>query len=170
VQIKKSNILRKMKNSDQLDRIDFAILAVLQKNARLANNRLADLVGVAPSTCLERVRRLARIGVIRGHHCDVDPKALGVGLEAMIAVRLRRHSRDLVDSFREYVAQLEEVRSVFHVAGGDDFLVHVAVRDSDHLRDLALDSFTTRPEVDHIQTRLIFEYTPTWRMPVMEKS
>lgn len=158
-----------MKSTEHLDRIDFALLMVLQKNARLANNRLAELVGVAPSTCLERVRRLARLGVIKGYHCDVDPAALGVSLEAMIAVRLRRHSRDLVDSFRQYVAELAEVRSVFHVTGGDDFLVHVAVRDSDHLRDLALDSFTTRPEVDHIQTRLIFEYTPTWRLPVVEE-
>lgn len=156
-----------MKSSDELDRIDFAILAVLQKNARVANNRLAEMVEVAPSTCLERVRRLARLGVLRGFHADVAPGWLGVGLEAMIAVRLRLHSRELVDSFRAYVVELPEVRSVFHVTGGDDFLVHVAVRDSDHLRDLALDSFTTRPEVDHIQTRLIFEYTPTWRLPVM---
>ena len=156
-----------MKIEDHLDRIDFAILAVLQKNARAANNRLAETVGVAPSTCLERVRRLTRLGVLRGHHADVEPGAFGIGLEAMIAVRLRQHSRDLVDSFRNHVAELPEVRSVFHVTGGDDFLVHVAVRDSDHLRDLALDSFTTRPEVDHIQTRLIFEYTPTWRLPVL---
>ena len=156
-----------MKIEDHLDRIDFAILEVLQKNARAANNRLAETVGVAPSTCLERVRRLTRLGVLRGHHADVEPGAFGIGLEAMIAVRLRQHSRDLVDSFRNHVAELPEVRSVFHVTGGDDFLVHVAVRDSDHLRDLALDSFTTRPEVDHIQTRLIFEYTPTWRLPVL---
>ena len=155
-----------MKIEDHLDRIDFAILAILQKNARVANNRLAETVGVAPSTCLERVRRLARLGILRGHHADVDPGALGIGLEAMIAVRLRQHSRDVVDSFRNHVVELPEVRSVFHVTGGDDFLVHVAVRDSDHLRDLALDSFTTRPEVDHIQTRLIFEYTPTWRLPL----
>jgi DNA-binding Lrp family transcriptional regulator len=156
-----------MKIEDQLDRIDFAILGVFQKNARVANNRLAETVGVAPSTCLERVRRLTRLGVLRGHHADVEPGALGIGLEAMIAVRLRQHSRDVVDSFRNHVVELPEVRSVFHVTGGDDFLVHVAVRDSDHLRDLALDSFTTRPEVDHIQTRLIFEYTPTWRLPVL---
>jgi DNA-binding Lrp family transcriptional regulator len=154
-----------MTYSDQLDRIDFAIMEVLQKNARVANNRLAEAVGVAPSTCLERVRRLARLGVLRGYHAEVDPTAVGVGLEALIAVRLRQHSRDLVDSFQNYVVELPEVRSVFHVTGGDDFLVHVAVRDSDHLRDLALDSFTNRPEVDHIHTRLIFKYTPTWRLP-----
>ena len=163
--IKFSNIIQIMDISDELDRTDFAILGVLQKNARVANNRLAELVGVAPSTCLERVRRLVRLGVVQGYHADVQPSALGVGLEAMISVRLRRHSRELVDSFRGYVVELEEVRSVFHVTGGDDFLVHVAVRDSNHLRDLALDSFTTRPEVDHIQTRLIFQYTPTWRLP-----
>ena len=163
--IKFSNIIQIMDISDELDRTDFAILGVLQKNARVANNRLAELVGVAPSTCLERVRRLVRLSVVQGYHADVQPSALGVGLEAMISVRLRRHSRELVDSFRSYVVELEEVRSVFHVTGGDDFLVHVAVRDSNHLRDLALDSFTTRPEVDHIQTRLIFQYTPTWRLP-----
>ena len=156
-----------MKVLEQLDRIDFAILGVLQKNARTPNNRLAETVGVAPSTCLERVRRLSRLGVLRGYHADVDSSWLGIGLEAMIAVRLQRHSRNLVDAFREYVVELPEVRGVFHVTGGDDFLVHVAVRDSDHLRDLALDSFTTRPEVDHIQTRLIFQYTPTWRLPVL---
>jgi DNA-binding Lrp family transcriptional regulator len=156
-----------MREIDELDRIDFAILVVLQKNARVANNRLAEMVHVAPSTCLERVRRLVRLGALRGYHAEVDPGSLGVGLEAMIAVRLRLHSRELVDSFRAHVVELPEVRSVYHVTGGDDFLVHVAVRDSDHLRDLALDSFTTRPEVDHIQTRLIFEYTPTWRLPVL---
>lgn len=154
-----------MADKTRLDRIDFDILTILQKDARVPNNRLAAAIGVAPSTCLERVRRLASSGVLRGHHAEVDPSAYGVGLEAMIAVRLRRHSRDLVDAFRDYVVELDEVRGVFHVTGGDDFLVHVAVRDSDHLRDLALDAFTTRSEVDHIQTRLIFQYTPTWRMP-----
>ena len=156
-----------MKVSDELDRIDFEILGVLQNNARVPNNRLAETVGVAPSTCLERVRRLGRLGVLRGYHAEVAPGAVGIGLEAMIAVRLRQHSRDLVNGFRAYLIELPEVRSVFHVTGGDDFLVHVAVRDSDHLRDLAMDSFTTRQEVDHIQTRLIFEYTPTWRLPVL---
>ncbi|MEJ2582800.1 MAG: winged helix-turn-helix transcriptional regulator, partial [Acidobacteriota bacterium] len=61
--------------SGQLDRIDFAIMGVLQKNGRTANNRLAEAVGVAPSTCLERVRRLTRLGVIRGYHADIDPSS-----------------------------------------------------------------------------------------------
>ncbi len=149
----------------ELDRIDFDILGLLQKNARMTNKDLAESVGVAPSTCLERVRRMVDSGAIRGFHADVDPAALGVALQAIIAVRLKHHMRKMVDSFHDHMMDLPEVRGVFHITGSDDYLVHVAVKDSNHLRDLALDSFTTRPEVDHIQTRLIFEYTPTWRMP-----
>ncbi len=154
-----------MGDFSELDRIDFDILGLLQKNARMTNKDLAEAVGIAPSTCLERVRRLVDSGTIRGFHADVDPAALGVALQAIIAVRLKHHMRKMVDSFHNHMTDLPEVRGIFHITGSDDYLVHVAVKDSNHLRDLALDSFTTRPEVDHIQTRLIFEYTPTWRMP-----
>ena len=156
-----------MTDSTELDRIDFGILAVLQKNARITNKELAERVGVAPSTCLERVRRLVENGVIKGFHADVDPGVFGIGLQAIIAVRLKQHMRELVDSFQTHLRDLPEVRGVYHITGEDDYLVHVAARDSNHLRDLALDSFTTRPEVDHIRTRLIFAYEPTWRLPVL---
>ncbi len=158
-----------MSDFPKLDRIDLEILGILRKNARTTNKDLAERVGIAPSTCLERVRRLVDSGVIRGFHTDVDPAALGIALQAIIAVRLKQHMRSLVDSFRDHVMVLPEVLGVYHITGSDDYLVHVAVRDSDHLRDLALDSFTTRPEVDHIQTRLIFEYTPTWRVPIVKR-
>jgi len=151
-----------------LDAKDVLILGVLQRAARIPNKRLAEKVGLAPSTCLERVRRLVDLGVLRGFHAEVELSHLGVGLEAMIGVRLRKHSRELVDSFRRYVFALPEVRQMFHVAGADDFLIHVAVRDADHLRDLAMDAFTTRPEVAHMETRLIFEHRPTWRLPLPE--
>jgi DNA-binding Lrp family transcriptional regulator len=76
-----------------LDRIDRALVRALQKDARLSNKELAAQVGLAPSSCLERVRRLRRTGVLRGFHADVAPEALGVGLQALIAVQLRQHSR-----------------------------------------------------------------------------
>ncbi len=153
-----------------LDRIDCAILDLLQKDARLSNKELAVAVGLAPSSCLARVQRLRSEGVLRGAHADVDPEALGVGLQALIAVQLRQHSRAQVKGFWKHVMGLPEVLAVFHVAGTHDFQVHVAVRDAHHLRDLALDAFTTRPEVAHIQTSLIFEWAtgkvmPNYRRP-----
>jgi DNA-binding Lrp family transcriptional regulator len=157
-----------MRFNTDLDQTDVAILAALNTNARISNKDLAEHVGLAPSTCLERVRRLVEAGAIHGFHADIDLAMLGFGLQAMIAVRLQRHSREIVTSFREYVLGLTEVRAVYHVAGADDFLVHVAVRDADHLRDLALDAFTTRKEVAHIETRLIFEHVPIRRLPLSD--
>lgn len=149
-----------------LDRIDCELLAALQKNGRLSNKELAAQVGLAPSSCLARVRRLREIGAVRGVHADIDPALAGIGLQALIAVRLRQHAREIVESFRRHVLSLEEVVALFHVAGENDFLVHVAVRDADHLRDLALDAFTGRDEVVHIQTSLVFEHTRAPALPI----
>ena len=148
-----------------LDRIDMKILRALQNDARLSNKELAGIVGLAPSSCLERVKRLRKEKILLGSHARVDPSAVGIGLQAMIAVQLGRHSRDIVQRFHDHVAKLEPVVAVYHIAGKFDFLVHVAVRDANHLRDLALDSFTTRPEVEHLQTSLIFQFEPQPGIP-----
>lgn len=139
-----------------MDRTDFEILRNLQNNARLANKVLADRVGLAASSCMERVRRLRSAGALRSAHQVISRDASGIGLEAMIFVRLQQHDRDRVEAFRRYAEGLEEVASVFHVGGEHDFVIHVAVRDSEHLRDLAMDAFTARGEVSHIETHLIF--------------
>ncbi|WP_428266898.1 Lrp/AsnC family transcriptional regulator [Haliangium sp.] len=152
-----------------LDHTDLAILTALQENARLSNKELAAEVGLAQSTCLERVRRLQRGGVLQGAHAVVAPEALGIGLQAMIAVRLSRHSKAHVASFRARVLSLPEVRGFYYMAGANDFLVHVAVRDSDHLRDLALECFTSHDDVDHIETSLIFEHVASSVLPVLVK-
>jgi DNA-binding Lrp family transcriptional regulator len=148
-----------------LDRIDLALLRLLRKNARLPNKDLAEKVGVAPSTALERIRRLRESRAILGYHAEIAPAAIGIGLQAIVSVRLARRSRALVDSFHDHVMALEEVLAFYHVAGADDFLVHVGVRDSQHLRDFALSAFTERAEVAHIETRLIFEFRRNTDLP-----
>jgi DNA-binding Lrp family transcriptional regulator len=155
-----------------LDRTDVAILDALQKNARLSNKELAAKVDLAPSSCLQRVRRLLEAGVLRGFHADVDPAAIGVGIEAMVMVRLSRHSRETVEAFREHVLSLPRVVTAYHVSGSHDFLVLVAVRDAHHLRDFVLDAFTSRREVARIETALVFEQTraPSLPLEVEEKA
>lgn len=131
----------------------------------MSNKDLAALVGLAASTCLERVRALRARGVIRDFHAEIDRAALGRSLEAIIAVRVRPHSRAHVDSFWTYALSLPEVIEIFHVTGADDFLVHVGLADTDALRDFVLDRLTVRPEVGHVETRLIFDQA---RRPVLE--
>jgi DNA-binding Lrp family transcriptional regulator len=148
-----------------LDRTDRAIVALLQNDARLSNKEIASRVGIAQSTCSERIRRLDRTGVFRGFNADVDLRILGVGLQAMIAVRLQRHETSQVTRFREYAERIPEVLAFYHMAGSDDFLVHVIARDSDHLRDIAMGAFSAQPEVTHIETSIIFEHTRFLRLP-----
>jgi DNA-binding Lrp family transcriptional regulator len=95
-----------------VDEIDRRILAVLAEDARIPNNALADRVGVAPSTCLGRVRTLRERGVIRGYHADIDPAALGRPLQAMISVRLASGARGHIANFGARVARLTDVLNV----------------------------------------------------------
>jgi len=148
-----------------LDRIDYEILTLLRNNARISNKDIAEKVGLAASTCLVRIRVLQRSGVITGFHAEIDPASLGVGIQAMIAVRLLRHFKPDVEAFRSHALGLPEVVQLYHVAGPIDFLIHVWTRDSDHLRELAMTAFTARKEVAHIETELIFEHIRSARVP-----
>ncbi len=148
-----------------LDRIDYEILALLRKNARISNKEVARKVGLAASTCLVRIRVLQNSGVISGFHAEIDPVSLGVGIQAMIAVRLLRHFKPDVDAFRNHALSLPEVVQLYHVAGPIDFLIHVWARDSNHLRELAMTAFTSREEVSHIETELIFEHIRSAEVP-----
>ncbi len=148
-----------------IDRIDFVILAALQNNARLSNKELAAHVGLAPSSCLERVRALVHSGVLQGSHAEVSGAALGIGLEALVAVRLVRHSRAAFRRLYGHLRSLPEVLCVFHVTGVNDLQVHVAVRDIDHLRALIVERFAIRPEVDHCETAVIYELHRTHQRP-----
>ncbi|MFI6683858.1 Lrp/AsnC family transcriptional regulator [Streptomyces sp. NPDC094438] len=146
-----------MAESVVLDPVDLHILRLLQNDARTTYRDLAAEVGVAPSTCLDRVARLRRTGVILGYQLRVDPAKLGRGLQALLSVQVRPHRRDLIGPFVERVRALPESRALFHLTGPDDYLVHVTVADTADLQRLVLDEFTSRPEVARVETRLIFQ-------------
>ena len=141
----------------ELDQIDRHIVRELAKDARLPNNALAERVGIAPSTCLGRVRALRERRVIRGYHADVDPAALGRPLQAMIAVRLQAHARGHIRAFVSAVARLPEVLNVFFLAGKDDFLLHVAAASTASLRDF-VEVLSSNADVAYTETSLIFEH------------
>jgi DNA-binding Lrp family transcriptional regulator len=142
----------------RLDDTDRAILRELAQDASLTNRALAARVHLSPSSCLARSQRLERSGVIRGFHADISPAAVGRGLEAMIAIRLRLHTTDAVAALSTHLHTVPEVVSYYHVTGADDFLVHVAVADTDELRSLVLRAFTSRPEIARTNTSLIFHH------------
>lgn len=139
-----------------LDRIDRHLLTLLQNDARLTNKELANAVGLAPSSCLQRVRRLRDEGIIRGFHADVDPSAVGLALQALIVVRLRDHAREHITDVWAHLRGLAEVVDLFYVAGADDFLVHVNVRDTAALHDFVLDKVSSHKQIVQVETSLVF--------------
>lgn len=141
-----------------LDSVDRALLRELQNDARQTNKALAEKVGVAPSTCLERVRELRARGVIRGFRAEVDPAAVGRPMEAILSVQQRVSAHGHIESLLEHTASLPETVRVMALTGTTDFIVHVAVRDMRHLRDLVW-ALTERPEVARLQSSLVFART-----------
>ena len=141
-----------------LDDVDRRILHLLAADARTPNNALAAEVGIAPSTCLGRVRALRQSGAIRGFHADVDPAALGRPLQAMIAVRLQAGARSRMMAFTDRIRKLPEVLDIYFLAGADDFLLNVAAADAAALRDFVVDQLSAHPEVALTETNLIFEH------------
>jgi len=149
----------------RLDATDLALLRLLQRDARQTNKDLADAVGIAQSTCLERVRALRTQGVIRGWHADVDLDALGRPLRAMISVRLRPKTTASVRKFQQEMTDAPEVLAVWTVTGADDFLVEVATHDVAHLRDFVLDHVTGRNDVVDASTSLVYDQVRVWETP-----
>jgi DNA-binding Lrp family transcriptional regulator len=141
-----------------VDTIDRAILELVAADARITNQRLADQVGIAPSTALARLRSLRERGVIRGFHAEVDLAAIGRPLQALIAVRLAVHAREQIDAFTAAVRGLPGVLMVFHLTGVTDYLVWVAAADAQDLREFVVDHLATHPSVAHAETSLIYEH------------
>lgn len=121
-----------------MDEIDRAIIEQLRRDARLTNTELADRVGLTPSPCLRRVRRLEDSGIITGYHAAVDPGATGSGFEVIITVTLAAHDLTSIEGFESTVAAMPEVVELRRMFGKPDYFVRVAVADA-----LAYEAFLT---------------------------
>ncbi|PZR52807.1 Lrp/AsnC family transcriptional regulator [Xylanimonas oleitrophica] len=146
-----------------LDAVDHRLLAELAADARIPNNALAQRAGIAPSTCLARVRALRDKGVIRGFHADIDPALSGRPLQAIIAVRMQGSARSRLTSFLRELGALPGVLNVFLLGGAHDFFVHVAAPDADGLNDFVVENLSVNPGVALTETNLIFQHV---RAPV----
>jgi Lrp/AsnC family leucine-responsive transcriptional regulator len=130
-----------------MDQMDRSILAVLDKDGRISNAELADRVGLSPSPCLRRVRRLEGTGVIRGYRAVIDPAAIGRSLRVFAGVRLIRHSRADVVAFERAVIRVAEVVHSYHVTGNYDYLLQVEVADLPAYEDFHANRLASLPGV-----------------------
>ena len=157
-----------MQNDRTLDDTDLQILQHLQTNARETQIEISRAVGLAPSAVLERIRKLEARGTLRGYAAQIDPKALGLGLLAFVAVRSDEACAE--NRIAQSLAELEEVLEVHHVAGDDCYLIKVRARDAEHLGHLLRTRFSKVPGVRSTRTTIVLETVKeTPRLPIAKR-
>ncbi|GAA0904583.1 Lrp/AsnC family transcriptional regulator [Luteibacter anthropi] len=138
-----------------LDRTDLRILTTLQANGRITNAELATEVNLSPSACLRRVQRLEAEGVIAGYGARLEPRTLGLGLQAFVRVQLRQHESEAIDAFREHVGAWEEVVACYALTGDMDYLLQVYVADLDDFSRFLLDRLLNAAGVADVNTSFV---------------
>lgn len=145
-------------NPIRLDAADMVILRELSDDARTPNNVLARRAGLAPSTCLNRVRALRESGVIRGFHADISLGSLGLDVGALISINVHAQARKNMLELARGLRDLPETLNVFVLGGEHDLLLHVACASTGELRDFVATHLGSNQSFVNTQTTLIFEH------------
>jgi Lrp/AsnC family leucine-responsive transcriptional regulator len=138
-----------------LDRTDLRILAVLQRDGRITNAELAEKVSLSASACLRRLQRLEADGVLTGYSAQVDPQAVGLGLQAFVRVQLTKHESAAVERFVELVNGWDEVVSCYALTGDMDYLLHVYVADLQDFSRFLLDRLLNAAGVADVNSSFV---------------
>lgn len=138
-----------------LDRTDLRILEALQSDGRVTNADLAEKVNLSASACLRRVQRLEQDGVITGYAAQVDPRAVGLGLQAFVRVQLGRHDAESIALFVRRVGESKEVVACHALTGDMDYLLHVVVEDLDHFSRFLLDRLLNESGVADVNSSFV---------------
>ncbi|NIB44651.1 Lrp/AsnC family transcriptional regulator [Pseudomaricurvus alkylphenolicus] len=142
----------------KLDRYDRQILAALQADARLSNQELADRIGLSPSPCLRRVKRLEEIGLIEGYRAMLNARYLGLKLMAFIHISMDRHTPDRFDLFESHVLKLPEVLECHLITGQDaDYMLKIIVEDMDEFQRLLLEEITRIKGVTGVNSSFVLK-------------
>jgi Lrp/AsnC family leucine-responsive transcriptional regulator len=140
-----------------LDAIGRNIVAALQENGRLTNVELADRIGLSPSPCLRRVKRLESEGYIQAYRAVLDRKRIGLGLTVFVGVKIEAHANDRAEAFQQAVAAMPETVSCHLVAGDIDYLLEVVVPDLDHYQRYLVDKLLNLPIVREVRSNIVLQ-------------
>ncbi len=146
-----------VKTPKHLDRIDRNILIQLQKDGRISNVELAKSVGLSPSPCLERVKRLEAQGNVKGYHATLDPEKLGAAMLVFVEITLTKTSVDIFAEFSAAVQGQEDIQECHLVSGDFDFLLKARVADMSSYRKLLGDTLLRLPGVSESRTYVVME-------------
>ena len=145
------------------DRTDLRLLTEIQQDGRATNAELAARVNLSPSACLRRVQRLEAEGVIVGYGARLEPRAIGLGLQAFVRVQLSKHGQAAIEHFIDAVQLWDEVVACHALTGDMDYLLHVYVRDLDHFSAFLLDKLLNSAGVADVNSSFVLRAVKAYR-------
>ena len=141
-----------------LDGYDRRILEALQDDGRLSNQDLADRIGLSPSPCLRRVRRLEEAGLIGAYRAVLNARALGLNLMAFIQISMDRHTPERFENFERHIGDYPEVLECHLITGQSaDYLLKVIVADMDGFQALLLNKITRIDGVTGVHSSFVMK-------------
>lgn len=141
--------------SDLIDELDAKILTLIQEDSSVSVADLADKVGLSPSPCWRRIKRLEDIGVIRKRVTLLNPEKLGLGFEVYVSVKLSLPSRANLEAFEARLADWPEVVSCDTVTGHEDYILRVLTKDMHSYDDFLRDKLLASDLVSGVESRII---------------
>lgn len=142
-------------NSLGLDAIDIRILSALQREGRITKLKLAELVGLSPSPCWERLRRLEDAGVIEGYHARLVLKKLTRFTAVLAEITLEQHTQAAFERFERAVMEVPEIVACWSTGGGVDYIVKFVTRDVDAYQTLIDQLLTAEIGIDRYVTYIV---------------
>lgn len=153
-----------------LSAVDMKILALLQDDARMTNQTLADEIGMSASPCWRRVRKLEEDEVIQGYRAVLNRKKIGLGVMVFVRVSIDSHSEAEARKFEQEVTALEKVVACYSIGGDADFLLQVVARDLDAYADFAMAVIRRLPGIKEMQSMFVLkEIKPLASYPVKHR-
>ena len=143
------------RSQEKLDRIDIKILTMLQADGRVTNQTLADAVGLSPSPCLQRVRRLERAGVITGYRAHIDLKKVCRHVDVVATIVLRSHGIEDFAGFEEVVGGMPYIVECTKVSGSIDYIVRFACPDLDSYHMLSDQLLKLGPRIAQLSSHVV---------------
>ncbi|MBK4724281.1 MULTISPECIES: Lrp/AsnC family transcriptional regulator [Erwiniaceae] len=150
-----------------LSTIDMKILALLQNDARVTNQTLADQIGMSASPCWRKVRKLEEDEVIQGYRAVLNRKKIGLGVMVFVRVSIDSHSEAEAHKFEQEVTALDDVVACYSIGGDADFLLQVVAQDLDAYADFAMKVIRRLPGIKEMQSMFVLkEIKPLVSYPI----
>lgn len=141
----------------QIDQTDRRLLRALQADGRMAVTALAEAVGLSATPCLRRLKRLEEAGVVTGYCAEIDPRRIGLKVQAFVQVSLTSHEEKVAEAFHHALAARPEVVAAYAMSGDMDYLLHILVRDLDAYGEFAMKALLRMPGVKETRSSFVLD-------------